>query len=92
MVSSEGSNSVQRFGVSKPKTRHQSSCKLTEFIGPGKEFALAAVPTNRAVIQKGLLLREDKLAKEGIDAKNYSVKEIYSDLAPLVEAQWTDQT
>ena len=46
------------------------------------------MPTNRAVIQKGLLLREDKLAKEGIDAKNYSVKEISRDLAPLVEAQW----
>ena len=58
---------------SKPRTRHSSSCKLSDYIGGGKEFILSEVPTNRAMIQRGILLRE-----------NYSKDQIAKDLAPLV--------
>ena len=72
---------------SKPRTRHNSSCKLSTYVGAAKEFSLADVPTVRAVIRRGLLLKEQKLL-EGIDTRHYSAKQIARDLAPLVEAQW----
>ena len=72
---------------SKPRTRFDSSCKLSSFVGTGKEFAPADVPTVRAVIRRGLLLKEIK-CHGGVDVKNYPVKEIARDLAPLVMKQW----
>ena len=42
----------------KSRTRFDSSCKLSSFVGTGKEFAPADVPTVRGVIRKGLLLKE----------------------------------
>ena len=71
----------------KPRTRQASSCKLSGFVGSGKEFCLADVPTVRAVIRRGLLLREQK-AGEGVDIRNYPDKELAKDLAPLIVAQW----
>ena len=74
-------------GGSKPRTRQASGCKLSGFVGVGKEFALADVPTVRAVIRRGLLLKEQK-ATEGVDTRNYPTKELAKDLAPLIVAQW----
>ena len=74
-------------GGSKPRTRQASSCKLSGFVGAGKEFSLADVPTVRAVIRRGLLLKEQK-AEEGVDHKNYPTKDMARDLATLVVAQW----
>ena len=75
-------------GGSKPRTRHSSDCKMSAYVGQGKEFSLADVPTNRAVIRRGLMLKDKKLADEGIDARNYPATDIARDLAPIVEAQW----
>ena len=74
-------------GGSKPRTRQASCCKLSGFVGAGKEFSLADVPTVRAVVRRGLLLREQK-AEEGVDTRNYPTKEMSKDLATLVVAQW----
>ena len=71
------------------RTRQSSADKLTEFVGCGKEFYLTEVPTLRAVIQRGLLIKE-RLAEDytalatgrGMKAK------IISELATLVSAQW----
>ena len=74
-------------GSQAPRTRQKSSCKMSTYVGVGKDFSMADVPTNRAVIQRGLLLKEEKEA-EGLYAKNYPVKAMSRELAPLVEAQW----
>ena len=74
-------------GGSKPRTRQASCCKLSGFVGAGKEFSLADVPTVRSVIRRGLLLKEQKAA-EGVDTRNYPNKELARDLAPLIVAQW----
>ena len=42
------------------KTRHSSINSISEFIGPGKDFIPSELPMNRAVIQKGILLKEQK--------------------------------
>ena len=75
-------------GGSKPRTRNTSGCKMSDYVGAGKEFAVADVPTNRADIRRGLLLREQKLYEEGIPASHYPAKVLARDLAPLVEQQW----
>ena len=64
---------------SKHRTRHSSSCKLSDYIGGGKEFILSEVPTNRAVIQRGILLRENKCVEDGISKQNYSKDQIAKD-------------
>ena len=40
------------------KTRKHSYSKLSELVGSGKDFLPSEVPTLRAVIQKGILIRE----------------------------------
>ena len=47
------------------KTRGQLGTKLRDFVGPGKEFLPSEVPTLRAVLQRGILLRESILREEG---------------------------
>ena len=74
-------------GGSKPRTRHSSDCKMSAYVGAGKEFSLADVPTNRAVIRRGLLLRDQK-CQDGLDYRNYTVNAIARDLAPILENQW----
>ena len=55
------------------RTRHQSGSKLTELVGPGKDFIPSEVPTLRAVIQQGILIKEELLAKQ--DKKDVHVSE-----------------
>ena len=44
---------------------HQSRSKLTQLVGPGKEFMPIGVPTLRAVIQEVLLVKERLLLEQG---------------------------
>ena len=74
---------------SKPKQCHDSSGKLRDYIGPAVAMNPTEVPTFRAVIQQGLLLKEKKLLEEDLSKTSYTKKELASDLAPLVLAQWT---
>ena len=68
------------------RTRHQSGSKLTELVGPGKEFIQSEVPTLRAVIQKGILIKEELLVKQ--DKKDIHVSEVAVKLVPMIVAQW----
>ena len=74
-------------GPSTTRTRHQSSCKMSVCVGAAKKFASAYVPTNRAVIQMGLQLKQEK-ALEGVTDAWYPIKEMAKDLVILIEAQW----
>ena len=47
------------------KTRKHSYSKLSELVGSGKDFLPSEVPTLRAVIQKGILIREGVLVELG---------------------------
>ena len=40
-----------------PKTRKQLTSRLTDFVGKGKEFEQSEVPTVRAVVQRGIVMR-----------------------------------
>ena len=55
------------------KTRHQSGTRLGELVGPGKEFVLSEVPTLRAIIQKGILIKERLMIEEMTSKKNILV-------------------
>ena len=50
----------------KPRTRISSGSKISDYVGAGQEFNKSEVPTNRAVIRMGLLLKERKLLEENI--------------------------
>ena len=70
------------------KTRQQSSSKLADFVGPGKEFDITEVPTGRAVIQKGILIREQLMIEENLNIRRISKSVIAGKLTPLIIAQW----
>ena len=74
-------------GSSKPMTRHSSGSKWKDFIVPAKEFNPSQVPTLRAVLQKGLLLKDEKQIIEGVAIGHHTKGQIARDLAPLVMAQ-----
>jgi hypothetical protein len=64
---------------------------MSACVGAAKKFALADVPTNRAVIRMGLQLKEEKALQGVTDNKqqsNYPIKEMAKELVMLVEAQW----
>lgn len=83
-------NSIIMAGTSsKPRTRHSSGTKMSEFIGPGKEFNPSELPTNRAVIQRGILQKETKAIFFNLDMSKYTNREVAQDLTPLLIAQWT---
>ena len=80
-MSSPGSSKVVR-------TRHQSGSKLTQLVGPGKEFMPSEVPTQRAVIQRGLLIKERLQLEQGTAKTDIQASEITVELVPLIRAQW----
>ena len=43
------------------KTRHQSGTAFKEYIGGAKDFLVTEAPTLRDVIQKGLLIQEERM-------------------------------
>ena len=70
------------------KTRHSSSTKLPDLVGPGKHFLTSEVPTLRAVMQRGILLQQERLIVEDVQRNNYPMAELAKDLAQLVILQW----
>ena len=66
----------------------QTDSKLSELVGPGKEFLLSEAPTLRAVIQRGILIKEHLLLEHGTAKKDIHVKPIVDLLVPLIFAQW----
>ena len=76
--------------VSKVKTRHQSgNQKLREYVGNGKELDISEVPTLRAVIQKGLLIKENLLMEsDNLRRHDISLSEVANKVAPVIIGQW----
>ena len=56
--------------MSAPKTRHQAATRLVEFVGPGKDLNAGEVPTVRAALRKGILIRERLLIEQEVAKKN----------------------
>ena len=65
-----------------------SDSKLSFFVGQGKEFLHSEVPTLRAVIQRGILIKEGLILEQGAAKKDIHVKQIVDQLDPLIFAQW----
>ena len=74
------------------KTRRHSDSirvsKLSEKVGPGKEFIPSEVPTLRAIIQRGILIRDRLLLEQGTAKTDVHNKDIIDKLVPLIVAQW----
>lgn len=70
--------------MSKRKTRGQLSSHLSLLIGTGKELPVSELPTVRDILRFGLLLRE----QNSKDRRNYSDKELISDIIPHLLQQW----
>ena len=70
------------------RTRHQSGSKLRELVGAGKEFLLSEVPTLRAVIQRGILIKERWMIEEITGQKKVLVGDIVRGLVPVILTQW----
>ena len=70
------------------KTRRHSDSKLSELVGPGKEFIPSEVPTLRAIIQRGILIRDRLLLEQGSAKTDVHIKDIVVELVPLIVAQW----
>ena len=78
-------------GGSKPKgtkKRGQIGSKLRDLVGAGKEFNPSEVPTLRAAIQRGLLIKERLLLEEGRAKTDIQTLEIVQELAVLIQLQW----
>ena len=65
-----------------------SDSELSFFVGQGKEFLHSEVPTLRAVIQRGILIKEGLILEQGAAKKDIHVKQIVDQLVPLIFAQW----
>ena len=70
------------------RTRHQFCTKLGTLVGPGKEFVMSEVPTLRAVIQKGILIKESMMIETGLTEDHVNVVDLVKEVTPLVLAQW----
>ena len=68
----------------KPKTRHASGSKMSDLLGPGKEFTLSELPTLREVLRYGIWLRLENTE----DQRNYTNKEMAKDIVKKVLEQW----
>ena len=73
--------------MSKAKTRYSSITNISEFFRPGKDFIPSKLLTNRAVIQKRILLKEQKNITYNLRQSKYPNKDLANDLIPLVLAQ-----
>ena len=61
---------------------------MADLIGAGREFVATECPTYRAVIRRGLLLQELRLVEKDVAKHQYRVRQIATELCPLVLAQW----
>ena len=57
------------------KTRRHSDSKLSQLVGPSKEFIPSEVPTLQTIIQRGILIRDRMLLEQG-SAKKMSTSKI----------------
>ena len=69
------------------RTRQQFRTRMEDVVGHGKDFIPSEVPTLRAVIQKGILIRE-RLLQQGTAQTYIHVNDIVKELVPLIQAQW----
>ena len=67
-----------------PKTRHASGTKMSDLLGPGKEFTLSELSTLREILRYGIWLRIENVE----DQRNYNNKEIAKDIVGKVLEQW----
>jgi hypothetical protein len=70
------------------RTRHQSGSRLAEYVGPGKELIPSEVPTLRAVICQGILIKEKLFLEQGTAKTDIHLKDIVAQLVPLIADQW----
>ena len=64
------------------KTRYQSSFKLRDLVGPGKEFFPSEVPTLRAAVQRGVLIKEICMIEKDASKKYSSWRHCKGSCAP----------
>ena len=69
-------------------TRKQAASRLSDYVGPGKEFLVSEVPTLRAIIQRGILLREVAMIEDCASKSRTFVGDLVRELAPLILQQW----
>ena len=62
--------------TNKKRTRHSSSTKLSEYLGPGAELLPTEVPTPRDILRKGILIQEEKMLSEGGERKNFPINQM----------------
>ena len=72
----------------KAKTRHQSGSKLSEFVGRGTEFIECDVPTLRAVMRKGILIKEKLMIEEEVQKNDIKRGDVIREVVPLILGQW----
>ena len=71
-----------------PKTRHEAGTSLADVTGPGEPMAQTELPTLRGVLRHGIYLQEKKLLEEGVDRRNYSIKQQSMDVTMEVVSCW----
>ena len=62
------------------KTRRRSDSKLSQLVGPGKEFIPSEVPTLQTIIQRGILIRDRMLLEQGSAKTDVHIKDIVLEL------------
>ena len=62
------------------KTRRLSDSKLSQLVGPGKEFIPSEVPTLQTIIQRGILIRDRMLLEQGSAKTDVHIKDIVLEL------------
>ena len=74
--------------ANKKRTRHSSSTKLSEYLGPGAELLPTEVPTLRDILRKGILIQEEKMLSEGGERKNFPINQMIEELTTSLYSQW----
>ena len=62
------------------KTRRLSDSKLSQLVGPGKEFIPSEVPTLQTITQRGILIRDRMLLEQGSAKTDVHIKDIVLEL------------
>ena len=70
------------------RTRKSSGTKLRDFLGGARPLLLTECPTMRDVLRQALHLQEQELLVKETDRRNYPVKEVMSDILPMIKSQW----
>ena len=69
------------------KTRGACGGLLSEVVGAGKDFLPSDAPTVRAVLQRGILIQNEKIHQD-VPKHLFPVSEMAKELAALVLKQW----